>query len=65
MLNLENHEADTEHSKNQVPCYIIANELNMHNSMLPIGILADVAPTILRILDIQKPDDMTGRDLLS
>ena len=28
------------------------------------GILADVAPTVLDILGIDKPDEMTGRSLI-
>jgi bisphosphoglycerate-independent phosphoglycerate mutase (AlkP superfamily) len=32
--------------------------------MLPTGILADVAPTMLKLLGIPKPDSMTGRALL-
>lgn len=65
MINLENNEVDTEHSKNLVPCYIIANELKTMGNTLPTGILADVAPTILAFLGIPKPSDMTGRNLLS
>lgn len=65
MINLENNEVDTEHSKNPVPCYIIANELKTMRNTLPTGILADVAPTILALLGIPKPSDMTGRNLLS
>lgn len=30
----------------------------------PVGVLADVAPTILALLGIEKPLDMTGRSLL-
>ena len=29
------------------------------------GILADIAPTILHLLDIPKPEEMTGSSLLS
>jgi len=29
-----------------------------------IGILADVAPTVLELMGIQKPKDMTGQSLL-
>jgi 2,3-bisphosphoglycerate-independent phosphoglycerate mutase len=28
------------------------------------GILADVAPTALRLLDIEQPEEMTGRILI-
>jgi bisphosphoglycerate-independent phosphoglycerate mutase (AlkP superfamily) len=33
--------------------------------MLPTGMLADVAPTILGLLDLQIPSQMTGRNLLT
>jgi len=34
-------------------------------SLLPkSGILADVAPTILKVLGIDKPEEMTGHSLL-
>lgn len=65
MVNAESKETDTEHSKNPVPCYIIANELKTYNQNLPTGILADVAPTILNLMGIQIPSGMTGRNLLS
>jgi bisphosphoglycerate-independent phosphoglycerate mutase (AlkP superfamily) len=29
------------------------------------GLLADVAPTILRLLELNKPDEMTGVSLIS
>jgi len=29
------------------------------------GVLADVAPTILALMDVQQPEEMTGKDLLS
>ena len=28
------------------------------------GILTDIAPTILELLGLQKPDEMTGKSLL-
>jgi bisphosphoglycerate-independent phosphoglycerate mutase (AlkP superfamily) len=30
----------------------------------PVGMLADVAPTILRLMDIPQPKEMTGNSLL-
>ena len=30
----------------------------------PVGILADVAPTVLNILGVDQPEDMTGRSLI-
>jgi 2,3-bisphosphoglycerate-independent phosphoglycerate mutase len=34
-------------------------------SSSPVGILADVAPTILEIMEIEKPNSMTGMSLIS
>jgi 2,3-bisphosphoglycerate-independent phosphoglycerate mutase len=52
---------DTEHSDNPVPFLICANDLKQGH--LEYGILGDVAPTILGLMNIQKPDEMTGRNL--
>ena len=30
----------------------------------PVGVLADVAPTILKIMAIRQPDEMTGAALI-
>lgn len=64
MINNETGEIDTEHSTYPVPLYIIGNQFQNRSQMLPSGILADVAPTILKLLDIPKPDTMTGRVLV-
>lgn len=54
---------ETGHSNNPVPFFIISNQLKNKNTTLPQGKLADVAPTILDILNIAKPDLMTGKSL--
>jgi 2,3-bisphosphoglycerate-independent phosphoglycerate mutase len=54
---------ETGHSNNPVPFFIISNQLKNKNITLPQGKLADVAPTILDILNIAKPDIMTGKSL--
>ena len=54
----------TEHTANPVP-FIVINQLFQGRSRkLQSGILADVAPTILALLNISKPAEMTGRNLL-
>lgn len=64
MINLTTGGIDTEHSTNPVP-FIIANRgFNQGGRGLPGGILADVAPTILSLLGIEKPELMTGKNLL-
>ena len=56
---------DTEHNPSPIPCIIVSKELQGNHATLEEGILADVAPTILRMLNIPKPSQMTGRDILS
>lgn len=53
---------DPEHTNNPVPFLICAT--NLTSIQLPYGILADVAPTILDLMGIPKPSEMTGRNLL-
>ncbi len=62
MINLKTGEVDTKHSCNKVPFIIIDKKLK--NIKLKDGILADVAPTILDILNIKKPAIMTGKSLI-
>jgi len=55
---------NTEHSNNKVPFVIINRKYQGKPRKLPQGALADVAPTILAMMNIDKPAGMTGRDLL-
>ncbi len=52
---------NTAHSLNVVPCiYVTANaEAKVEN-----GVLADVAPSILRIMGLAQPEEMTGKCLI-
>ncbi|HKE78276.1 MAG TPA: 2,3-bisphosphoglycerate-independent phosphoglycerate mutase, partial [Solirubrobacteraceae bacterium] len=51
---------NTAHSLNQVPVIVTADGTALHHG----GMLADVAPTLLELLDIAQPAAMTGRSLL-
>lgn len=51
----------TAHSLNKVPIVI---SLTGKNSSILDGKLADIAPTILKIMGIPKPDEMTGKSLI-
>jgi len=64
MINLRSGEEDTEHNISPVPCVFVFKEFLGINTQLPQGLLADVAPSILGILQIPKPSQMTGRSLL-
>ncbi len=52
---------NTAHSLNPVPfIYITANK----NAKVENGILADVAPSILHIMGLEQPKEMTGKNLI-
>ncbi len=51
---------NTAHSLNPVPLYLISNRYKSVSA----GILADVAPTVLTIMGIPVPKEMTGRSLV-
>ena len=51
---------NTAHTTNPVPCFLI----NTTYKKLDNGILADVAPTILKLMGLEKPKEMTGRSLV-
>ena len=52
---------NTAHSLNPVPCvYVTENK----EATIADGILADVAPTILHIMDLEQPVEMTGSNLI-
>jgi len=51
---------NTAHSCNPVPCFLFDSDYKtMHN-----GKLADIAPTVLKIMDLPKPVEMTGNVLV-
>ncbi len=64
MINLSTGSPDTEHNLSPVPAVFVFKELQGINQQLPQGLLADIAPTILAVLQIPKPSTMTGRSLL-
>jgi len=63
---------ETKHDPNPVPIYLVAKEFMRARTELEIleaeretiGILADVPPTILELMGITKPEEMTGQSLL-
>ena len=49
----------TSHTTNPVPLYLFGDDRKIKN-----GRLEDIAPTILQLLDIEKPELMTGKSLI-
>ncbi|MBI3956790.1 MAG: 2,3-bisphosphoglycerate-independent phosphoglycerate mutase [Candidatus Kerfeldbacteria bacterium] len=61
MVNQKSGEVDTEHNVSPVPLLLVGKRLPQ---LAPRGVLADIAPTILRLLGRTPPNTMTGRSLL-
>lgn len=64
------HDADsgqphTAHTLNRVPAIVVAKAYMNSGAILPDGILADVAPTLLQLLGLPQPAAMTGRSLIA
>jgi len=63
-----------EHSINPVPFVVVGSKWENHptslalgndlSSLTPNGLLSDVAPTILTLMGLEKPAEMTGQNLL-
>ncbi len=51
---------NTAHSLNPVPIIVVSDRVKKVNN----GVLADVAPTVLDLMDIGKPEEMTGKSLV-
>ncbi len=59
----ESGKVKTAHSLNPVPIRLISDQglINLRRE----GILADIAPTMLHLLGLEKPREMTGESLIS
>jgi 2,3-bisphosphoglycerate-independent phosphoglycerate mutase len=57
----EDGSPNTAHSLNPVPCIYISENKNVK---IKDGILADVAPTLLNIMGLEIPSEMTGNVLI-
>lgn len=73
MFDLQTGHIDKEHTTSPVPVLIIGESYRTLNplydfaqlsTLTPSGVLADVAPTVLKILSIPQPEFMTGRSLI-
>jgi 2,3-bisphosphoglycerate-independent phosphoglycerate mutase len=75
LYNLQTGEIVKEHSNNPVPLFIVGQQFAGKSilpglsstdlsQITPVGVLADVAPTILKIIGLKKPVEMTGSSLI-
>ena len=61
MINFKTGQAHTAHTLNLVAIILITKDQNLK---IENGNLSDVAPTLLDLMKISKPNEMTGRSLL-
>jgi 2,3-bisphosphoglycerate-independent phosphoglycerate mutase len=62
MADLNTGEPNNTHTANPVPFHLVDERAN-GTRLRSDGALEDIAPTILGILGIEKPSEMTGKDL--
>ncbi len=61
MMVNEDGSPNTAHTTNLVPCILVSNE---YRGQIRDGKLGDLAPTILRLMGIEIPAEMTGSPLI-
>ncbi|HUC01328.1 MAG TPA: 2,3-bisphosphoglycerate-independent phosphoglycerate mutase [Candidatus Paceibacterota bacterium] len=71
MIKEATGEPESSHTPNPVPLYLVVQQFKGRRfvnadrlALETLGSLADVAPTILALMGLPKPDDMTGSSLL-
>lgn len=64
MLDIETNLPLTAHSLNKVP-FVLVNDIYKGRTLREESSLRDIAPTILDILEVEVPKEMTGKSLLS
>jgi 2,3-bisphosphoglycerate-independent phosphoglycerate mutase len=58
-------QAHTAHTLNLVPAIVVMERYKGRGIKLPEGKLGDVAPTLLQLMGMKQPKEMTGRSLLA
>ena len=64
MFDHDTHQPHTAHTLNLVPVVMVANVFKNKKIPVPEGKLGDVAPTLLQLLQLPQPAEMTGQSLL-
>lgn len=65
MFDHETEQPHTAHTLNLVPALFVMDALKGKHLTIPEGVLGDVAPTLLQLLHLPQPAEMTGRSLLA
>jgi 2,3-bisphosphoglycerate-independent phosphoglycerate mutase len=53
----------TAHTTNPVPFIVVSDNAKKRFILKPNGSLRDISPTILGMLEVDEPKEMTGSDL--
>jgi 2,3-bisphosphoglycerate-independent phosphoglycerate mutase len=61
MADPKTHQAHTAHTLNEVPLLYIGRQASVSHG----GALQDVAPTLLTMMGLPKPAEMTGNTLVT
>ena len=61
MFNEKTHAPQTAHTTNIVPFIVVDKE---HYKLRETGALCDIAPTVLDLMGIQKPEEMSGKSMI-
>src|SRR3989344_6003792 len=74
LLDIRSGGMDKEHSTNPVPFILVGRQFEEKkpkvggivslSSVIPVGVLSDVSPTVLELMGMAKPAEMTGISLL-
>lgn len=65
MFNKSDKAPHTSHTTNPVPLVLVANNLEKIKVTITKGNLSDIAPSILKYMNITQPKEMTGRPLFT
>lgn len=67
-------EKRTKHTTNPVPCFLVTNEFKKGLPLVAAeidvkyvdvgGVITDIAPTVLKLMGLNSPNEMTGSDLV-
>jgi len=61
MFDKINNQPHTQHTTNKVPLIYIGREAKLAEN----GALSDLAPTLLNMMGLKQPTEMTGKSLIS
>ena len=65
MHDHDNNQLHTQHTTNLVPFIYVGRKATITKTSANIGALSDVAPTLLTIMGVAQPVEMTGKSLIT